>query len=215
MKNICEWPAAPLIWSMAYEFFSVPKSGRITAWKVSKYGVISGPYFHAFGLNTERYFVSLHIQSQCRTRNYSVFGQFPCSEFSALAQNSAEWKTTTSTLSFSSILRNSTVNFEVSIKIRTMSLVLNEFYERFFVFYLRWRDHSPAAEKKFKLVELFFSRANKVWSCATTDTAHAQRLYLTVARLTFSEWRSSLRLAWLTYFPPAFHLRIYQVVGFY
>ena len=25
-----------------------------TAWKVSKYGVISGPYFPAFGLNTER-----------------------------------------------------------------------------------------------------------------------------------------------------------------
>ena len=24
------------------------------AWKVSKYGVISGPYFPAFGLNTER-----------------------------------------------------------------------------------------------------------------------------------------------------------------
>ena len=29
----------------------------ITAWKVSKYGVIAGPYFPAFGLNTERYFV--------------------------------------------------------------------------------------------------------------------------------------------------------------
>ena len=26
-----------------------------TAWKVSKYGVFSGPYFPAFGLNTERY----------------------------------------------------------------------------------------------------------------------------------------------------------------
>ena len=25
------------------------------AWKVSKYGVISGPYFPPFGLNTERY----------------------------------------------------------------------------------------------------------------------------------------------------------------
>ena len=25
-----------------------------TAWKVAKYGVISGPYFPAFGLNTER-----------------------------------------------------------------------------------------------------------------------------------------------------------------
>ena len=50
-----------------------------TAWKVSKYGVFSGPYFSAFGLNTERYFVSLRIQSECgkiRTRKYSVFGHF-------------------------------------------------------------------------------------------------------------------------------------------
>ena len=29
---------------------------EFTAWKVSKYGVISGPYFPAFGLNTERHF---------------------------------------------------------------------------------------------------------------------------------------------------------------
>ena len=51
--------------------------------KVSKYGVISGPYFPAFGLNTEGYFVSLHIQSKCgkiRTRNNSVFGHFSRSE---------------------------------------------------------------------------------------------------------------------------------------
>ena len=50
-----------------------------TAWKVSKYGVISGPYFPAFGLNTERYEVSLCIQSECgkiRTRNNSVFRHF-------------------------------------------------------------------------------------------------------------------------------------------
>ena len=42
-----------------------------TAWKVSKHGVFSGPYFPAFGLNTERYTVSLRIQSKCgkiRTR---------------------------------------------------------------------------------------------------------------------------------------------------
>ena len=30
-----------------------------TAWKVSKYGVFSGPYFPAFGLNTERYDLSV------------------------------------------------------------------------------------------------------------------------------------------------------------
>ena len=42
-----------------------------TAWKVSKYWIFSGPYFPAFGLNTERYFASLRIQSECgkiRTR---------------------------------------------------------------------------------------------------------------------------------------------------
>ena len=46
-------------------------------WKVSKYGEISGPYCPAFGLNKERYEVSLRIQSECgkiRTRKYSVFG---------------------------------------------------------------------------------------------------------------------------------------------
>ena len=32
-----------------------------TAWKVSKYGVISGPYFPVFGLNTETYFVNLRF----------------------------------------------------------------------------------------------------------------------------------------------------------
>ena len=44
-----------------------------------KYGVFSGPYFPAFGLNTERYFVSLRIQSECRkirTRKNSIFGHF-------------------------------------------------------------------------------------------------------------------------------------------
>ena len=54
-----------------------------TAWKMTKHGVISGPYFPAFGLNTERYFVSLRIQSACgeiRTRNNSTFGHLSRSE---------------------------------------------------------------------------------------------------------------------------------------
>ena len=54
--------------------FLQENSRSITAWKVSKYGVISGPYFPAFGLSTERYSVS-GIQSECgNTRNNSVFG---------------------------------------------------------------------------------------------------------------------------------------------
>ena len=54
-----------------------------TTRKVSKYEVFSGPYFPAFGLITERYEVSLRIQSECRkiqTRKNSVFGHFSCSE---------------------------------------------------------------------------------------------------------------------------------------
>ena len=53
-----------------------------TAWKVSKYAVISGPYFPVFGFNTEIYEVNLRIQSEyrkIRTRNNSVFGHFSCS----------------------------------------------------------------------------------------------------------------------------------------
>ena len=49
---------------------------------MSKYGVISGPYFTAFGLNEKRYEVSLRIQSECgkiRTRNNSVFGHLSLS----------------------------------------------------------------------------------------------------------------------------------------
>ena len=54
-------------------------SGGTTAWKVSKYWVFSGPYFPTFGLNTERHYVFLRIQSEywkIRTRKNSVFGHF-------------------------------------------------------------------------------------------------------------------------------------------
>ena len=50
-----------------------------TAWRVSKYGVFSGPHFPVFGLNTEIYFVNIRIQSEfgkIRTRDNSVFGHF-------------------------------------------------------------------------------------------------------------------------------------------
>ena len=50
-----------------------------TARRVSNYGVFSGLYFPAFGLNTERYGVSFRIQSKygkVRTTKNSVFGHF-------------------------------------------------------------------------------------------------------------------------------------------
>ena len=53
------------------------------AWKVFRYGVFYGPYFPAFGLNTERSEVSLHIQPECgkiQTRKNSVFGHISHSE---------------------------------------------------------------------------------------------------------------------------------------
>ena len=51
----------------------------LTAWKLSKYRVFSGPYLPVFGLNTEIYSANLRFQSGCgkiRTRKNSVFGHF-------------------------------------------------------------------------------------------------------------------------------------------
>ena len=51
----------------------------VTAWKVSKYGVFSGPYFPVFSLNKEIYSVNLRIQSEYRKygpEKNSVFVQF-------------------------------------------------------------------------------------------------------------------------------------------
>ena len=49
------------------------------AWKVSKYGVVSGPCFPVFWLNTEIYSLTLHIHSEyrkTRIRNNSVSEHF-------------------------------------------------------------------------------------------------------------------------------------------
>ena len=59
--------------------FSVNILKWFTEWNVSKYVVISGPYFPVFGLKTEIYEVNIRIQSKyrkIRTRNNSVFGHF-------------------------------------------------------------------------------------------------------------------------------------------
>ena len=61
---------------------------------MSKHGVFSSPYFPAFGLNMERYEVSLHIQSECRkmwTRKYSVFGHFSHSDSDASLSSCFFW----------------------------------------------------------------------------------------------------------------------------
>ena len=40
---------------MIFEVLLISSSAVFTAWKVSKYGVISGPYFLVFSPNTEKY----------------------------------------------------------------------------------------------------------------------------------------------------------------
>ena len=71
-----------------------------TAWKVSKYGVFSGPHFPAFRLNTEKYEVSFRIQSECGkiwTTKNSVFGHFSRSDHTLFEYNSYFLKQVTST----------------------------------------------------------------------------------------------------------------------
>ena len=71
-----------------------PVNIHIAAWKVSKYGVFSGPYFPAFGLNTERYGVPLRIKSKCgkmRFRKNSAFGHFSRSVFLVLRLWTRYW----------------------------------------------------------------------------------------------------------------------------
>ena len=50
--------ASGIVFVKNYSSFHCVKSVRIRSY--------SGPYFAAFGLNRERYFVSLRIQSECR-----------------------------------------------------------------------------------------------------------------------------------------------------
>ena len=44
--------------------FAIIIQNTDTTWKVSQYGVFSGLYFPAFGLNTDRHSVSFRIQSE-------------------------------------------------------------------------------------------------------------------------------------------------------
>ena len=60
-KSFLDLPLHTMFWLKKIKGFK-----SCTAWKLSKYGVISSPYFPAFVLNTERY-VSLRIQSELLT----------------------------------------------------------------------------------------------------------------------------------------------------
>ena len=67
----------------------------ITAWKVSKYEVFSGPYFPVFGMNTEIYRANVRIQSEYRkmsTRKNSLFRPFWRSAFTGILWKSSSEK---------------------------------------------------------------------------------------------------------------------------
>ena len=76
-----------------YSSFRVIFLGN-TASKLSKYGVISGPYFPVFGLSTKIYPVNLRIQSEyrkVRSRNNSVFRHFSRSAMHRKAMTTGCW----------------------------------------------------------------------------------------------------------------------------
>ena len=89
-------------------------------------------------------------------------------------------------LFYSSILRNSTVNSEISIKIQTASLALN-------VFLVEILDVLFTLTSSFASDCQSHELSKNMWSCATADTRHAQISYLKAARLIFAERRSALK----------------------
>ena len=50
----------------------VSQSLYYTVWKVSKYGVFSGPYFPVFGMNTEIYGVSFNWNSSWKSNTECI-----------------------------------------------------------------------------------------------------------------------------------------------
>ena len=78
-KNPEQYWSIAILEYLKYEMTSSFNLIIISAWKVSKYEVFSGPCFSVFGLNTDRYSVSLRIQFQwekIQTRKNSVFEHF-------------------------------------------------------------------------------------------------------------------------------------------
>ena len=83
---------------------------------MSKYGVFPGPYFPAFRLNTERYGISLRIQSECGkiwTRKNSVFGHFSRSECYSSNQEEVEEETVLKKASFLMALQETRKNLVI------------------------------------------------------------------------------------------------------
>ena len=88
-----------------------------TASKVSKYGVISGLYFPAFGLNTEKYRVSLLIQSEC--------GKIRTRKKLRIRTLVTQWKIIGTSINFVSFIEDTEMNqyFSNELSMQTWSIL--------------------------------------------------------------------------------------------
>ena len=76
-KSVTNWYENE-VWAVEIFLKLYTEKLLITAWKVFRYGLFSGPYFSAFGLNTKRYYLSLfspNVGKHGPEKN-SVFGHF-------------------------------------------------------------------------------------------------------------------------------------------
>ena len=116
------------------------------------------------------------------------------------------------TWSFSSTVRNSKSNSEAYFYVSLCEINCTSKFRQWARFWTYFSKDSvwfiyfdiiigQRQKRKFKLVELFFQSrewSKDMWYCATTNIAHAQGSYLTVAQL----WRSALILKRLGGAPP-------------
>ena len=78
-KNTNHFPCGTLLLCVLHETVLNTPLLFCTAWKESKYGVFSGPYLPAFGLNTETYSVWMQENTdQKKLRIWTLFEQCCC-----------------------------------------------------------------------------------------------------------------------------------------
>ena len=84
---ICQKVTGFLMFTGAIEMEQWLKNGY-TAWKVSKYRILSGPYFPVLGLNTGKYGPEKTLYLDTFRKN-SVFGHFSRSKYDVTAKPSS------------------------------------------------------------------------------------------------------------------------------
>ena len=111
---------------------------QISAWKVFRYRVISGPCFPVFGLNTAIYSVNLRIQSKyrkIRTRNNSVFGHFSRTSKQILKVDEEKALRKKFFICFNNFIPFwKTMEWYDNIKCRMVDIITSFFYRLFFNF---------------------------------------------------------------------------------